>query len=39
MQKPLMIFIAEAGFVIVAYFVYANRPGPCDGIFEQTAPS
>jgi hypothetical protein len=24
--------------LIVAYFVYSIRPGPCDGIFEQTAP-
>jgi len=23
---------------ILALFIYLNRPGPCDGIFEQTAP-
>ncbi|MGH7879083.1 MAG: hypothetical protein ACREQD_06255, partial [Candidatus Binataceae bacterium] len=24
---------------IVAFFIYLNRPGPCDSIFEQTAPT
>jgi hypothetical protein len=24
--------------VIAALFIYVTRPGPCDGIFEQTAP-
>jgi hypothetical protein len=38
-QKWFIALTTAAGFLIVAYFVYANRPGPCDGIFEQTAPS
>jgi hypothetical protein len=36
MQKAPMIFITAAGLLIVGFFVY---PRPCDGIFEQTAPS
>lgn len=39
MQKAPMIFAAVAGLLIVAYFVYGIIPTPCDGIFEQTAPS
>lgn len=39
MQKAPMIFIAAVGFLIVGYFAYSIRRTPCDGIFEQTAPS
>jgi hypothetical protein len=39
MQNKLIVFVAVASVLIVAYFVYfVTRPRPCDGIFEQTAP-
>src|SRR6266849_1795980 len=36
-QRFLVVAIIGLS-LIVAYFVYSTRPGPCDGIFEQTAP-
>lgn len=38
MHKGLMSAVAIASMLMVAYFIYANRRQPCDGIFEQTAP-
>jgi hypothetical protein len=39
MQKWIFAFATVAGLLIVGYFVKGIMPGPCDGIFEQTAPS
>jgi hypothetical protein len=39
MQKWFFAFATVAGLLIVGYFVKGTIPGPCDGIFEQTASS
>jgi hypothetical protein len=38
-NRSLWMGIAACGVLaIIAFFIYVTRPGPCDSIFEQTAP-
>ena len=38
-NRRLWVVTAAFGVAgIIALFIYVTRPGPCDGIFEQTAP-
>jgi len=37
-RQLLMIAVAFGVLAVVALFIYFTRPGPCDSIFEQTAP-
>ena len=38
-ETQRLIVVAVIGLSsIIAFFVYITRPGPCDSIFEQTAP-
>jgi len=37
-RQPLMFAVAFGVLAVVALFIYFTRPGPCDSIFEQTAP-
>lgn len=38
-RQPLVIAVAFGVLAVVALFIYFTRPGPCDSIFEQTAPN
>ncbi|HLW71417.1 MAG TPA: hypothetical protein VKS22_12435 [Candidatus Binataceae bacterium] len=33
-----MSALAAGVLGVIAFFIYVNRPGPCDAIFQQTAP-
>ena len=38
-NRRLLVVTAACGVIaIIALFIYVTRPGPCDSIFEQTAP-
>ena len=37
-RQMLMLAVAFGVLAVIALFIYLTRPGPCDAIFEQTAP-